>query len=56
MNMVPGVRGVAMMLGPGSKARSAASWNCFESGLSYGEAGSESGGFGVTLNIGRYSF
>ncbi|MNT93863.1 hypothetical protein D3C86_2065580 [compost metagenome] len=42
MNIVLGVRGVAMMLGPGSKAHSAVSCR---------EAGSESGGFGVTLNM-----
>ncbi|MNI65810.1 hypothetical protein D3C73_1213330 [compost metagenome] len=51
MNIVLGVRGVAMMLGPGSKAHSAVSWDCFDSGLSCGEAGSESGGLGVGLNM-----
>lgn len=34
-----------------SRARSAASLSFFESGLSYGETGSVSGGLGVTLNM-----
>ncbi|MCY1411590.1 hypothetical protein D9M71_269790 [compost metagenome] len=42
MNIVLGVRGVAMMLGPGSKAHSA---------VSCGEGGSVSGGLGVGLNM-----
>ncbi|MNI91677.1 hypothetical protein D3C73_1493780 [compost metagenome] len=40
MDIVPGLRGVAMMWGPGLRSR-----------FSYGDAGSESGGLGVTLNI-----
>ncbi|MNP80149.1 hypothetical protein D3C76_1781560 [compost metagenome] len=54
MNSVLGVRGVALMSAVEgtwkSRARSAASLSLVESG-SYGEAGSVSGGFGVTLNI-----
>jgi hypothetical protein len=54
INSVQGVRGVALMSaieGPRKpRSRSAASLSFVESG-SHGDVGSESGGFGVILNI-----